>query len=60
MEKKYGRFNVDVAGALNNLALLYGDRGRDADAELFDKRAIASTKRFAAWTLRKKRGANIG
>ena len=29
LERKYGLFNLDVAGALNNLALLYGDQGRD-------------------------------
>ena len=31
----------DLAGALNNLAQLYGDVGRDADAEPMYKRAIA-------------------
>ena len=31
----------DVAGALNNLALLYNDQGRDAEAEPMYKRAIA-------------------
>ena len=31
----------DVAGALNNLALLYSDQGRDAEAEPMYKRAIA-------------------
>lgn len=41
LEKKYGPFNGDVAGALNNLALLYGNRGRDAEAEPLYKRAIA-------------------
>ena len=33
--------NRDLAGALNNLAQLYGDVGRDADAEPMYKRAIA-------------------
>jgi Tetratricopeptide repeat len=33
LEKKYGPFNGDVAGALNNLALLYADVGRDGEAE---------------------------
>src|ERR1700682_5283406 len=41
LEKKYGPFNRDVAGALNNLALLYADVGRDAEAEPLYKRAIA-------------------
>jgi CHAT domain-containing protein/Tfp pilus assembly protein PilF len=41
LEKKYGPFNGDVAGALNNLALLYGDLGRDAEAEPLLRRAIA-------------------
>ena len=41
LEKKYGPFNSDVAGALNNLALLYADQGRDAEAEPLYKRAIA-------------------
>ncbi len=41
LEKKYGLFNSDVAGALNNLALLYADQGRDAEAEPLYKRAIA-------------------
>ena len=41
LEKKYGPFNGDVAGALNNLALLYADLGRDAEAEPLYKRAIA-------------------
>ena len=33
--------NRDLAGALNNLAQLYGDVGRDADAEPLYKRALA-------------------
>ncbi len=33
--------NRDLAGALNNLAQLYGDVGRDADAEPLHKRALA-------------------
>jgi CHAT domain-containing protein/Tfp pilus assembly protein PilF len=41
LEKKYGPFNSDVAGALNNLALLYGDLGRDTEAEPLLRRAIA-------------------
>ena len=41
LEKKYGPFNSDVAAALNNLALLYGDLGRDAEAEPLLRRAIA-------------------
>jgi Tetratricopeptide repeat len=31
----------DFAGALNNLAQLYGDLGRDAEAEPLQKRALA-------------------
>jgi CHAT domain-containing protein len=41
MEKTYGPFNRDVAAALNNLALLYGNQGRDPEAEPLYKRAIA-------------------
>jgi tetratricopeptide (TPR) repeat protein len=41
LEKKYGPFNSDVAGALNNLAQLYGDLGRDTEAEPLYRRAIA-------------------
>ena len=41
LEKKYGPDNRDVAGALNNLAQLYGSQGRDAEAEPLLKRAIA-------------------
>jgi CHAT domain-containing protein/Tfp pilus assembly protein PilF len=41
LEKKYGPFNSDVAGALNNLALLYSDQGRDTEAEPMYRRAIA-------------------
>jgi CHAT domain-containing protein/tetratricopeptide (TPR) repeat protein len=41
MEKAHGPVDRDVAGALNNLALLYSDAGNDADAEPMNKRAIA-------------------
>ncbi len=41
LEKKYGPFHRDVAGALNNLAQIYGSQGRDAEAEPLLKRAIA-------------------
>jgi CHAT domain-containing protein/Tfp pilus assembly protein PilF len=41
MEKAHGPVDRDVAGALNNLALLYSDVGNDADAEPMNKRAIA-------------------
>jgi tetratricopeptide (TPR) repeat protein len=41
MEKAYGPVHRDVAASLNNLALLYGDQGRDADAEPLYKRALA-------------------
>ncbi|MBI5260899.1 MAG: tetratricopeptide repeat protein [Bradyrhizobium sp.] len=37
--------NRDVAGALNNVAQLYGDVGRDADAEPIFKRAIATMEK---------------
>ena len=33
MEKAHGPDHRDVAAALNNLALLYGNQGRDAEAE---------------------------
>jgi CHAT domain-containing protein/Tfp pilus assembly protein PilF len=41
MEKAHGPDHRDVAASLNNLALLYGDQGRDADAEPLYKRALA-------------------
>jgi CHAT domain-containing protein/Tfp pilus assembly protein PilF len=41
LEKSRGPFDRDVAGALNNLALLYGNQGRDTEAEPLYKRAIA-------------------
>jgi CHAT domain-containing protein/Tfp pilus assembly protein PilF len=41
MEKAHGPVDRDVAGALNNLALLYSDVGNDAEAEPMNKRAIA-------------------
>ena len=41
MEKAHGPDHRDVAAALNNLALLYGDQGRDAEAEPLYKRALA-------------------
>jgi tetratricopeptide (TPR) repeat protein len=40
MEKAHGPVDRDVAAALNNLALLYGDLGQDADAEPLLKRAL--------------------
>ena len=39
LEKTRGPLDRDVAGALNNLAQLYGDQGRDAEAEPLYKRA---------------------
>src|SRR5258708_12233616 len=33
LEKANGPFNRDVAAALNNLPLLYGDQGNDTEAE---------------------------
>jgi len=41
MEKAHGPVDRDVAGALNDLALLYSDVGNDAEAEPLNKRAIA-------------------
>jgi len=41
LEKNYGPFNRDVAGALNNLAMLYGSQGQDAEAEPLYRRSIA-------------------
>ncbi len=41
LEKANGPFNRDVAAALNNLALLYGDQGNDIEAEPLCKRSIA-------------------
>src|SRR5438874_10446121 len=40
LEKKYGPVHRDVAGALNNLAEIYGHQGNDVDAEPLLKRAI--------------------
>ena len=40
MEKAHGPDHRDVAASLNNLALLYGDQGQDADAEPLYKRAL--------------------
>ena len=41
LEKKFGPAHRDVGAALNNLAQLYGNQGRDAEAEPLFKRAIA-------------------
>jgi CHAT domain-containing protein/Tfp pilus assembly protein PilF len=41
LEKKFGPYHRDVAGALNNLAQLYGSQGRDVEAEPLLKRALA-------------------
>jgi Tetratricopeptide repeat len=41
LEKTRGPLDRDVAGALNNLAQLYGDQGNDAAAEPLLKRSIA-------------------
>jgi CHAT domain-containing protein/Tfp pilus assembly protein PilF len=41
MEKAHGPVHRDVAGALNNLGLLYGNTGRDTEAEPLYKRALA-------------------
>jgi len=41
LEKKYGPSHRDVGAVLNNLAQLYGNQGRDAEAEPMFKRAIA-------------------
>jgi hypothetical protein len=38
MEKVHGPDHRDVAASLNNLALLYGSQGQDADAEPLYKR----------------------
>src|ERR1700761_5141448 len=41
LEKSLGPVSRDFAGALNNLALLYGSQGQDSEAEPLYKRAIA-------------------
>ena len=41
LEKSFGPVNRDLAGALNNLALLYGDQGQDGEAEPIYKRSLA-------------------
>src|SRR5260370_20524805 len=48
MEKAHGPVDRDVAGALNNLALLYSDVGNDAEAEPMNKRAIAIMEKVFA------------
>jgi CHAT domain-containing protein/Tfp pilus assembly protein PilF len=40
-EKSSGPVNRDLAGALNNLALLYGNQGQDGEAEPLYKRALS-------------------
>jgi CHAT domain-containing protein/tetratricopeptide (TPR) repeat protein len=42
-----GSPNRDLAGAINNLAQVYGDMGRDAEAEPLYKRALAIMERSA-------------
>jgi hypothetical protein len=42
-----GSPNRDLGGALNNLAQLYGDVGRDAEAEPLFKRALAIYEKAA-------------
>jgi CHAT domain-containing protein/tetratricopeptide (TPR) repeat protein len=41
LEKARGPSDADVAGAMNNLAMLYGSQGQDADAEPLYRRSIA-------------------
>jgi tetratricopeptide (TPR) repeat protein len=41
LEKTRGPVDRDVAASLNNLALLYGNQGRDSETEPLYKRAIA-------------------
>jgi CHAT domain-containing protein len=41
LQKTRGPVDRDVAGAMNNLAQLYGDLGKDAEAEPLFKRSIA-------------------
>src|ERR1700733_12360292 len=41
LEKARGSSSPDVAAALNNLAMLYGSQGQDADAEPLYRRSIA-------------------
>jgi CHAT domain-containing protein/tetratricopeptide (TPR) repeat protein len=41
LEKARGPSSPDVAAALNNLAMLYGSQGQDADAEPLYRRSIA-------------------
>ncbi len=48
LEKARGPYDRDVAGALNNLAQLYGDQGKDAEAEPLFKRALAIMEKLNA------------
>jgi CHAT domain-containing protein/Tfp pilus assembly protein PilF len=41
LEKARGSSDADVAGAMNNLAMLYGSQGQDADAEPLYRRSLA-------------------
>jgi tetratricopeptide (TPR) repeat protein len=41
LEKSSGPVSRDLAGALNNLALLYGSQGQDSEAEPLYKRALS-------------------
>ncbi len=41
LEKSSGIASRDLAGALNNLALLYGNQGQDSEAEPLYKRALS-------------------
>ena len=42
MEKNHGPVHRDVAAALNNLGMLYGSTGQDAEAEPLYKRALTT------------------
>ena len=47
LEKARGPVDRDVAGALNNLAQLYGNQGRDGEAEPLLERSIAILEKTA-------------
>ena len=59
LEKAYGPDHRDVAAALNNLAMLYGSQGRDAEAEPLYRRSIAILESSMASTPRKSHRNSI-
>ena len=57
IEKAFGGDHRDVAAALNNLAMLYGSQGRDAEAEPLLRRSIAILEKLHGLRLPGNRAA---